>query len=91
MRGELLLSARPPTSAQVTEAEACFRRALSVAREQGSRWWELGAALSLARLWQTQGRCQEARELLSGIYDWFTEGFDTSDLIEAQALLQELA
>jgi adenylate cyclase len=89
MRGELLLAKGPDTSPD--EAEDCFHRALAVAREQGSRWWELGAALSLARLWQAQGRRDEARELLGGIYGWFTEGFDTADLVEAKALLQELA
>ena len=91
VRGELLLIDRPVRSGQVEEAEACFRRALAVAREQGSRWWELGAALSLARLWKAQGRPNQARELLAGIYAWFTEGFDTVDLVEAKALLDELA
>jgi adenylate cyclase len=99
MRGELLLlAARGATHltdalhlASPDEAEACFHRALALAREQGSRWWELGAAASLARLWQAQGRRHEARELLAGIYAWFTEGFDTVDLVEAKALLAELA
>jgi predicted ATPase len=62
-----------------------------VAREQGTRWWELGATVSLARLWQAQGRRNEARELLAGIYGWFTQGFDRVDLVEAKALLAELA
>jgi len=72
------------------EAEACFQRALEVAREQEARWFELRAAVSLARLWQAQGRRDEARELLAGVYGWFTEGFDTVDLVEAKALLEEL-
>jgi DNA-binding SARP family transcriptional activator len=72
------------------EVEACFHRALAVAREQQARWLELRAAVSLARLWQGQGRHDEARELLSDIYGWFTEGFDTVDLVEAKALLEEL-
>jgi adenylate cyclase len=72
------------------EAEACFRRALEVARDQGARWLELRAAVCLARLWQTKAKRDEARELLAGIYGWFTEGFDLADLIEAKALLEEL-
>jgi predicted ATPase len=62
-----------------------------VARDQQSRLLELRAALSLARLWQGQGRSDEARELLAAIYGWFTEGFDTADLVEARALLEALA
>jgi tetratricopeptide (TPR) repeat protein len=91
LRGELLLIDRPGRSAQAAEAEACFERALALAREQGSRWWELAAALSLARLWQGQGRGKEACELLAGIYGWFSEGFDTPDLVEAKALLEALS
>jgi hypothetical protein len=93
MRGELLLALTPgpPPFGRGQEAEACFLHALDVAREQGGHWWELGAATSLARLWGAQGRHSEARELLAGIYSWFTEGFDTPDLVEAGALLAELA
>lgn len=91
MRGELLLIDRPTKSTQLEEAEGYFRRALAVARQQESRWWELGATLSLARLWQAQGRREDARELLAVIYRWFAEGFDTADLVEAQTLLDELA
>jgi len=90
VRGELLLMADRFRSGDADEAEACFDRALAVAREQQARWLELRASVSLARLWQAQGRREEARELLSGIYGWFTEGFDTVDLVEAKALLAEL-
>jgi class 3 adenylate cyclase/predicted ATPase len=73
------------------EAEACFERALAVAREQQAKSWELRAAMSMARLWRDQGKRDEARELLAPIYGWFTEGFDTRDLKEAKSLLDELA
>ena len=73
------------------KAEAHFERALLVARQQQAKSWELRAAMSLARLWRDQGKVQEARELLASIYAWFTEGFDTRDLKEAKALLEELA
>ena len=71
--------------------EACFDRALAVARQQGAKSWELRAAMSVARLWRDQGKRDEARELLAPVYGWFTEGFDTLDLKEAKALLEELA
>jgi predicted ATPase len=71
-------------------AENYFERALSVARQQQAKSWELRAAMSLARLWRSQGKVQEARELLAPVYGWFTEGFDTRDLKEAKALLEEL-
>ncbi len=71
-------------------AEALYRKALSIAQEQEAKLWELRAATSLARLWGEQGRRTEARELLAPVYGWFTEGFDTADLIEARALLDEL-
>jgi predicted ATPase len=67
-----------------------LQRALDVARRQEAKSLELRAAMSLARLWQQQGRCAEARDLLAPIYGWFTEGFDTADLQEAKALLAEL-
>jgi len=67
-----------------------LHRALDVARRQEAKALELRAALSLARLWQGQGRCDEARTLLVEIYDWFTEGFDTADLREARGLLESL-
>ena len=71
--------------------EAYFERTLAVARQQQAKFWELRAAMSLARLWRDQGKVQEARELLAPVYGWFTEGFDTRDLKEAKALLEELA
>jgi predicted ATPase len=73
------------------EAEACFQRALDIARRQRAKSLELRAVLSLVRLWQQQGKRAEARELLAEIYGWFTEGFDTADLQEAQTLLNELS
>jgi predicted ATPase len=73
------------------EAEARFQQALDVARRQEAKSPELRAAMSLARLWQQQGKRTEAYDLLAPIYGWFTEGFDTADLQEARALLDELA
>ena len=84
----MLLQHAVPDAAQ---AEACFQQALDVARRQQAKSWELRAATSLSRLWQRQGKRAEARELLAPIYDWFTEGFDTADLQDAKALLEELA
>jgi predicted ATPase len=72
------------------EAEACYVKALEVARAQEARSLELRAATSLARLWGERGRSAEARDLLAPVYGWFTEGFDTADLKEAKALLDEL-
>ena len=85
VRGELLLVTPAPRA-----AEASFRRALTVAREQSARMWELRAAISLARLWRDQNKRTEARDLLAPVYGWFTEGFDTPDLKEAATLLAEL-
>jgi predicted ATPase len=85
VKGELL-----KLSSRVSEAETSFRRAIEVARRQEAKSWELRATLSLSRLLQKQGRSEEARQLLSEIYGWFTEGFDTPDLQEARALLEEL-
>jgi predicted ATPase len=73
------------------DAQKHFERALAVARQQQAKSWELRAAMSLARLWRSQGKVQQARELLAPVYGWFTEGFDTRDLKEAKALLEELA
>ena len=72
------------------EAESAFTQAVAEARRQGSRFYELRAATSLARLWRDQGRGAEARDLLAPIYDWFTEGFDTQDFKDAKALLDKL-
>jgi predicted ATPase len=82
-----LLSPEP----DLAKATAYFERALAVARQQQAKSWELRAAMSLARLWRDQGKVREARELLAPVYGWFTEGFDTRDLKEAKALLDELA
>jgi predicted ATPase len=73
------------------EAEACFHRALDVAREQSTKAFELRAATSLARLWAEQGKRLQARDLLAPVYGWFTEGFDTADLKDAKVLLDELS
>ena len=86
--GEIALKSLPPDTAK---AEACFERALAVAREQEAKSWELRAATNMARLWYDQGKPQQARELLAPVYGWFTEGFDTLDLKAAQVLLDELA
>ena len=104
LRGELLLQSgvQSPESSVLThhsalrmphaaEAEACFQQALDIARRQQAKSLELRAAMSLSRLWQQQGKRAEARELLAPIYGWFTEGFDTADLQEAKALLEELS
>jgi class 3 adenylate cyclase/predicted ATPase len=87
IKGELLLRLAVPDAPQ---AEACFQQALAVARRQQAKSWELRAAMSLSRLWQQQGKRAEARELLAPIYSWFAEGFDTPDLQEAKALLEDL-
>jgi class 3 adenylate cyclase/predicted ATPase len=85
--GEIVL--KSPLS-DAAKAEAYFEHALAVAREQQAKSWELRAAMSMARLWRNQGKPQQARELLAPVYGWFTEGFDTLDLKEAKALLDEL-
>jgi predicted ATPase len=91
LRGVLLLHAeRGVRNAELT-AEACFQQALDVAHRQEAKSLELRAAMSLARLWQQQGQRAAAHELLAPIYGWFTEGFDTADLRDAKALLEELA
>src|SRR5439155_1495554 len=77
--------------AAASAAEACFHQALEIARRQGAKSYELRAATSLSRLLHTQGKAAEARTLLSEVYDWFTEGFDTADLQEAKALLDALS
>ncbi len=87
VKGDLLLAL---TTSDQAGAETAFRDALELARRQSGKLWELRAATSLARIWQQHGRKKEARELLAPVYDWFTEGFDTSNLKEAKALLDEL-
>jgi predicted ATPase len=86
--GEIALMLRDTDGAK---AETYFQRALAVARQQQAKSWELRASMSLARLWRDQGKPQQARELLAPVYGWFTDGFDTLDLKEAKALLEELA
>jgi predicted ATPase len=85
--GEIALKSPQQDAAK---AEGYFERALSVARHQQAKSWELRAAMSMARLWRDQGKVQQARELLAPVYGWFTEGFDTCDLKEAKALLEAL-
>jgi predicted ATPase len=92
-KGEILLAqgAEGAPEVRLLEAERCFRQAIKVARRQQARSWELRATTSLARVWQARGSREEAREMLTEIYSWFTEGFDTRDLLEAKALLDDLA
>ncbi|HEY66524.1 MAG TPA: AAA family ATPase [Caldilineae bacterium] len=85
LQGDLLLKA----GADEAQAEGCYRQAIAVAHQQQARSWELRAAMSLSRLWQRQGKRVEARQVLADVYGWFTEGFDTPDLQEARALLEE--
>jgi predicted ATPase len=87
LKGELLLQR---SSDNTTESEACFQHAISIAQSKQAKSWELRATTSLARLWQQQGKRQEAYDLLAPVYTWFTEGFDTADLKDAKALLQVL-
>ena len=87
LKGELLLALSREYD---TEAEACFQQALNIACGQQAKAYELRAAMSLARLWRQQGKRATAYELLAPVYGWFTEGFDTADLQEAKALLDEL-
>ncbi len=88
LKGELLLAESPD---QAAAAEDCFRQAIETARRQQSRAWELRATMSLARLWQRQGRRDEARAALAAVYGTYTEGFTTPDLVDAAALLEDLA
>ncbi len=86
LQGELLLM-----QGYEAEAEASLKKAIEVARSQHARSWELRATTTLARLWQSQGKTEEARRMLMEIYDWFTEGYDTRDLIEAKTVLEHLS
>jgi tetratricopeptide (TPR) repeat protein len=86
LKGELLLARDDLPD----EAERCFNAAIELARAQHARWWELRATVSLARSLAKQGKREEARAMLANIYNWFTEGFDTADLKDAKALLEQL-
>src|SRR5262249_51130261 len=88
LTGELLLQ---HAAAEASHADICSQQALDIARRQQAKSLELRAAMSLSRLWQQQGKRDAAHDLLAPIYGWFTEGFDTADLQEAKALLEELA
>ena len=87
LKGELLLR---QSYSNAAEAESCFERAIEIARSQSAKSWELRTAVSLARLLRDTGRRDEAHTILAEIYGWFTEGFDTADLKDAKALLDEL-
>jgi predicted ATPase len=88
LKGELLTQ---QAASNEPKAEICFHQALAVARRQQAKSLELRAAMSLCRLWQKEGKQKQARELVAEIYGWFTEGFDTADLKDAKALLEELS
>jgi predicted ATPase len=88
LKGEALLTL---SAKHTADAEHCFRRSLGVAQEQKAKLWELRAAMSLARLWHDHGKSAEAHDLLAPVYGWFSEGFDTADLLHAKALLDEIA
>jgi len=88
LKGELLLK---QSGSNIEEVKTCFRRAIEIARKQSAKSWELRATMSLARLLTTQGRRDEARKMLAEIYNWFTEGFETADLKDAKALLDQLS
>jgi predicted ATPase len=90
LRGVMLLQAECGVRRAELAAEECLQRSLDVARRQEAKSLELRAAMSLSRLWQRQGKGEESRQFLAGVYNWFTEGFDTADLQEAKALLEEL-
>jgi predicted ATPase len=88
LKGTLLLQR---SSDNQVEAETCFHKAIAIAQNQSTKSWELRAAISLARLWQSQDKRQDAYNVLAPVYGWFTEGFDTADLKDAKALLEALA
>jgi len=93
LKGELLQQAKGKGRKAKIEAEAkeCFHKAIEITRRQSAKSLELRATMSLARLWQSQDKKEEARRMLAEVYGWFTEGFDTADLQEAKALLRELS
>ena len=86
LKGELTLA----QSSVQKEAEECFHKAIAIARKQQAKSLELRAVMSVSRLWQQQGKKKESHEMLAKLYSWFTEGFDTKDLQEAKALLEQL-
>ncbi len=88
LKGALLLQ---QAQEDPSESETCFHKAIEITKKQAAKSLELRAATSLARLWQQQGKTTEAYDLLSPVYDWFTEGFDTADLQDAKALLKALS
>ena len=94
LKGELTLQQsrasqdRSEDTSPQTEAEECFLRAIAIAQHKQAKSLELRATMNLARLWQQQGKTAEAHQMLSAVYNWFTEGFDTKDLQEAKALLE---
>ena len=88
LQGTLLLQQSPDN---IPEAEACFHKATTIAQNQSAKSWELRATTSLARLWLSQEKKEDAYGLLAPVYNWFTEGFDTADVRNAKALLDELA
>jgi predicted ATPase len=90
LQGELLQQAAGGIEQATDPSEACFLRAIAMARHQQTKSHELRAVRSLSRLWQRQGKREDARQMLAEVYDWFTEGADTADMQEAQALLEEL-
>jgi predicted ATPase len=95
LKGEFLLAqaghGQQGKDHQWEDPAACLQHALTLARRSQAKWWELRAAMSLSRLWQRQGKHDAARQVLAEVYGWFTEGFDTTDLQEAQALLRQLS
>jgi hypothetical protein len=90
VKGDLLMHTAPAAANVAVEAESCFRHAIEIARDQQAKWWELRATVRLARLLAKQGHRDKARMMLAEIYCWFTEGFDTADLKDAKAPLDEL-
>ena len=93
LKGDLVLrhsGVEAETGVQ-TEAEECLRKSIEIARQQEARSFELRAVMSLCRLWEQQGKKEQARQMLAEIYGWFSEGFDTKDLIDAKALIEQLS
>ena len=87
LKGELLLQ---QASSDEPQAETCFHRALEISRHQQAKSWKLRAVMSLSRLWQRQGKRNEARRMLADVYGSFSEGFETADLREARSLLEDI-